>query len=411
MATMRRARVELGARDDARARRGVDVARDATRAAWERETRAGEDDALPMGWKRRDDASTGRTYYYNKTLGVSSWTRPGSDAFAGGAVGGAGGADAAAAAGDAAEDAAGDAETEVDWGTFARDLATRMSETCEGVEMRAAATPRAVFLWERLSETRRALESGDGTDVERVGRELRLIEARLDDAEVEYAEWTREAAIEANDGDAANAVEVNDEDVTIDDDSLDAPAAPAREPEPRAGTIVRPPAPPLPPATVPVKPSAPKEETQLVKRRAVSSRDAKRRMVDVDKWAKARESEGEEGDNSKAAIEARNARQIEVWRAARVREGVSGSENPNFVPVGDWRANLEAARAKTRLEEFRERRETPHVSALEPKQAIDPPEKQSLPPDWRAFVDAESGNMYYGNIRTKETTWNRPSGL
>jgi uncharacterized protein YqjF (DUF2071 family) len=31
-----------------------------------------------------------------------------------------------------------------------------------------------------------------------------------------------------------------------------------------------------------------------------------------------------------------------------------------------------------------------------------------LPPGWRAFVDDESGRVYFGNFDTKRTTWERP---
>ena len=402
MACARTPRVELGRADANASTRGD--ARATTRARDRDDDDDDDDDALPLGWRARVDEGAGRWYYYNKTLGVSTWTRPREVGAGGGAETG-GGAGAADADADAADR---DADGAVDWDAVARALAVRMSETCEGVEMRAAATPVAVFLWERLREARRALARGDAEAVARVGREVRSIEARLEDAEAEYAAWTREAAMEAEeDGDGSGDDGTAAEDAAA-EDAREAGAR-AREREPRPGTIVRPPAPPLPPATVAVKPRAPKEETQLVKRRAVSSRDAKRRMVDVDKWAKARESESERGDNSKAAIEARNARQIEAWRASRAREGVSGSTNPNFVPVGDWRANVEAARAKARLEEFRERRENERADAVSNPVSTTPMEPPSLPPDWRAFVDATSGKMYYGNVKTKETTWDRPT--
>ena len=32
----------------------------------------------------------------------------------------------------------------------------------------------------------------------------------------------------------------------------------------------------------------------------------------------------------------------------------------------------------------------------------------SLPADWRAFYDAASGEVYYGNATTGETSWDRP---
>jgi len=39
-----------------------------------------------------------------------------------------------------------------------------------------------------------------------------------------------------------------------------------------------------------------------------------------------------------------------------------------------------------------------------------PTQKETpLPPDWREFVDEASGDRYYGNVKTQETTWERPT--
>jgi hypothetical protein len=33
---------------------------------------------------------------------------------------------------------------------------------------------------------------------------------------------------------------------------------------------------------------------------------------------------------------------------------------------------------------------------------------KGLPKGWQAFLDASSGDVYYGNVDTKETTWTKP---
>jgi len=37
------------------------------------------------------------------------------------------------------------------------------------------------------------------------------------------------------------------------------------------------------------------------------------------------------------------------------------------------------------------------------------PPKSDLPPEWKSAVDPSSGDTYYYNVRTKETTWDKPS--
>ena len=34
---------------------------------------------------------------------------------------------------------------------------------------------------------------------------------------------------------------------------------------------------------------------------------------------------------------------------------------------------------------------------------------RGLPPGWQAFYDKGSGDVYYGNLKTKQTSWERPT--
>lgn len=126
--------------------------------------------------------------------------------------------------------------------------------------------------------------------------------------------------------------------------------------------------------------------------------------------------EAEDARPAKASerMEAERARELEEWRKDRIRDGVDGSKNPNFLPVGDWRARVKAAAAKTKLEEFRARQEDQarvnKTATIERSNADDASAELEapLPPGWRAFVDDESGRVYFGNFDTKQTTWERP---
>jgi hypothetical protein len=242
-----------------------------------------------------------------------------------------------------------------------------------------------------------------------VGAErLRAIERGMD-ADVEaYEAWTREAEEETAREEAAATTREGEADAAE-------PAVPVVVDARAKGTIRRPPAPPLPTHEAFVAPPAP--PAKKPKRSAAAALShAKRLGGDVQKWAKLRDVEAEDARPAKASerMEAERARELEEWRKDRIRDGVDGSKNPNFLPVGDWRARVKAAAAKTKLEEFRARQEDQarvnKTATIERSNADDASAELEapLPPGWRAFVDDESGRVYFGNFDTKQTTWERP---
>uniref|UniRef100_A0A7S0KRR2 WW domain-containing protein n=1 Tax=Micromonas pusilla TaxID=38833 RepID=A0A7S0KRR2_MICPS len=129
---------------------------------------------------------------------------------------------------------------------------------------------------------------------------------------------------------------------------------------------------------------------------------------------------------------ARRRHELERWKENAAR-GAAGGDNPNFTPtVGDWRERVVLARRRREREEAEARlvEGGPDRSA---KSAANPPQSETathttaaadaaalaagvdlaaasaaLPANWRAFYDASSGEVYYGNSTTGETSWERP---
>ena len=387
-----------------------------------------DEDELPAGWRRARDAKSGRGYYYNKRAKQSSWTRPVETRTEGGetrdtTVGGDGVPtvkderaeaedDGAAAA--AAEEEEEEEEEEDDARSLARRVVFELEARCENVAARALATPRAVLRYREAMDVLARPRGTDGesddakADVER----MREIERGLDEDAREYEEWIREAetetkAVEAETKavEAETKAEAQIEDALVVAQALDEAST---EVDARAQrTIARPPAPPLPKnerAPAPPAPSAP-----VVKRKRLAVSNARRHKGDMEKWAKVRESEKIVGEGA-STIKAKQAKEAEEWRVQQLVDGVDGSTNPNFVPVGDWRARVRAASENTKLEQYRARQEEKVKESSKQKCEGVPTQKETpLPPDWREFVDEASGDRYYGNVKTQETTWERPT--
>lgn len=390
-----------------------------------------EEDALrALGWKRAIDKATGREYYYNKSTGRSSWTKP--------SVEGANEEEEApgettlvkrdengsnethettrtTTTADVVEVKPEQKEVLPDVGTFARSLRDLIEEKCPDVFARVAATPDVVFRYRELVQL---AEGSDGTESEVLTRwkieRMRAIERGLDADVSSYEEWTREVEADATDVDEderglAAATEEEEQATDVE----------AAKPLPK-GTIVRAPAPPLPTGES-SRPPPPEDEQKPKRRKLAAVSNTKGHKGDMSKWAKLRETESNERDGAKSAeaIKAKRAQELENWRAEKIRSGADSRTNPNFVPVGDWRARVAAANKNAKLEDFRARQEDATAADASkeaskspeepPKKPTEEEEEAPLPAGWRVFYDETSGDIYYGNVETKETTWERPT--
>ena len=440
MSTRRRARVALGdASEDARGVNPLSALMtyggdddddddddddkgdgDAQRA----DAKTSRDASLPPGWHAAVDATHNKVYYYNKRTKESSWTAP---TWVGGESESRGGAEAEApppptttttVTDDAAEEnlvvearmdaRENDGSDDDSYALDADTLRVRVLEAmetmearCPDVAARALATPDVVFLYRELSDIERSCRSQNDSRVLRAFDDrLSVVQGALNDAVVAYKEWTTEAAVD-DDGDVVRADEVPDP-----------------PPVPKGSIISAPPAPPLPKDTWSV-PTQKSTAPALKKQKMAAMSNTKAHKGDMSKWAKVREAEDEALDGTKAAaaIEAKRARELEAWRADKIRAGVDATANPNFVPVGDWRSRVEAAKKRDRLEAFRAREDDApgdgkttdgKSDAVNAKNTSDDGSEKPLPPGWRAFFDDVSGDVYYGNLETKETCWDPP---
>jgi hypothetical protein len=375
----------------------------------------GDAASLPPGWHAAVDATHGKVYYYNKRTNETTWTAPMWEA---GEEPGAWTAPTPTVTDEAVvakpnvealeyvsqnDDDDRDAFDADAFHARLRETMEVMEARCPDVAARALATPDIVYLYRALSDLERSCRMG-GDDVRAVRAfdvQLNGIQAQLDDAVAAYEEWTAEAKAAAEDDE-------QDRDVVRTDE------IPAPPPMPKGSMISAPPAPPLPKDTwsMPVrKPAAP----VLKKQKLAAMSNTKAHKGDMSKWAKVREAEDETLDGTKAAaaIEAKRARELEAWRANKIRAGVDASANPNFVPVGDWRSRVEAAKKRDKLEAFRARESDTvddgkiATTVAVSESSVDVAEKP-LPPGWRVFFDEATGDVYYGNLATKETSWDRP---
>ena len=407
----RRRRLDVGEEAETRRANGEDArarampsSDDALRSLMSYEDEEEEEaEALPAGWRRARDAKSGRGYYYNKRAKQSSWTRPVETRAEGGET-----RDATVGSGGVStvKDERAEAEEE-DARALARRVVFELEARCENVAARALATPRAVLRYREAMDVlaRRHGTDGESVDAKADVERMREIERGLDEDAREYEEWIREAETETKAVEAETKAEAHIEDALVVAQALDEAST---EVDARAQrTIARPPAPPLPKnerAPAPPAPSAP-----VVKRKRLAVSNARRHKGDMEKWAKVRESEKIVGEGA-SAIKAKQAKEAEEWRVQQLVDGVDGSTNPNFVPVGDWRARVRAASENTKLEQYRTRREEKVKESSKQKCEGVPTQKETaLPPDWREFVDEASGDRYYGNVKTQETTWERPT--
>ncbi|KAK6149440.1 hypothetical protein DH2020_016965 [Rehmannia glutinosa] len=126
-------------------------------------------------------------------------------------------------------------------------------------------------------------------------------------------------------------------------------------------------------------------------------------------WKAAKEElheEEEEPEDAYEILEKKRQREIEEWRAQQIASG-EAKVNANFQPLGgDWRERVKRKRSQ-RMKESEQ--SSPDV-ATEGNQQPDLVElSKGLPSGWQVYWDESSKQIYYGNARTSETTWTRPT--
>ncbi|CAM6047128.1 unnamed protein product [Sphagnum compactum] len=153
----------------------------------------------------------------------------------------------------------------------------------------------------------------------------------------------------------------------------------------------------------------------------------------VNKWLAAKEElhSSEEDEEDKAlfdleAIEKKRQKEVEEWRSQQLASG-GALENANFQPLGtlDWRERVKRAKkAENKAESKADSKADKDAGAsTKPTAAVvagvanggtqkRPDLKElskDLPSGWQAYWDSESAEVYYGNLTTSETSWERPT--
>ncbi|CAK9200329.1 unnamed protein product [Sphagnum troendelagicum] len=152
----------------------------------------------------------------------------------------------------------------------------------------------------------------------------------------------------------------------------------------------------------------------------------------VNKWLAAKEElhSSEEDEEDKAlfdleAIEKKRQKEIEEWRSQQLASG-GALENANFQPLGtlDWRDRVKHAKkaenkteskadTKTDKDVVASTKPTAEVAGVANGKTQKRPDlkelSKDLPSGWQAYWDSESGEVYYGNLTTSETSWERPT--
>jgi hypothetical protein len=129
-----------------------------------------------------------------------------------------------------------------------------------------------------------------------------------------------------------------------------------------------------------------------------------------------------EGDAREAFLERKRLKQGEEWRTEQIRTGAVDG-NSNFAPVmGDWRNRVKKQKSesdsmlhsqKEKEDGDGEKRTSTNEEPVAPLPAENDVDVDALsvglPQGWRAILDASTGKVYYGNLQTQSTQWERPS--
>ncbi|XP_073157114.1 uncharacterized protein [Henckelia pumila] len=128
----------------------------------------------------------------------------------------------------------------------------------------------------------------------------------------------------------------------------------------------------------------------------------------VNKWKAAKEElheEEEEPENAYEMLERKRQREIEEWQTEQIASG-EAKDNANFQPLGgDWRERVKQKRAQNSK---KTKHNVSEPTGLEEPDLVEL--SRDLPSGWQAYWDDSSKKVYYGNMVTSETTWNKPKG-
>ncbi|PKA51203.1 hypothetical protein AXF42_Ash010643 [Apostasia shenzhenica] len=164
-------------------------------------------------------------------------------------------------------------------------------------------------------------------------------------------------------------------------------------------------------------PTVPKNQTKVArsKKRTVavapSLRSNKKVSSLVDKWKAAKEElhedEEQRPEGALEILEKKRQKEIEEWRARQISSG-EAEDNANFVPLGgDWRERVKRRRVvKSSAEDTQTAKEVVENEAKQPNLVE---LSKDLPSGWQAYWDESTNQAYYGNLKTSETTWTRPT--
>eukprot|EP00850_Spirogloea_muscicola_P021361 SM000246S08204 [mRNA] locus=s246:179826:184215:+ [translate_table: standard] len=189
-----------------------------------------------------------------------------------------------------------------------------------------------------------------------------------------------------------------------------------------------------PPAAAAVAASSVKQVPAKAKRKVLASavggpslQSNKRVSSLLNKWKAAKEELQESDQEEQDTVEAREIKrlkELEEWRRQQLASG-GALENANFQPVaGDWRERVQKAKRAAAKASIKDASTKDSPSAAKDTAATTPPPSvavessrketlqelsKGLPSGWQAFFDQASGDVYYGNLTTKATSWERPN--